>query len=285
MGDVEQVYRAAGVELPAGLVKQRYEDVCAFHESVIRNRQSYLQSELSASRARIEARDSEKHRLDSRRAEVMGILKSHGALEQFQRLQSEASQQAAQVESLRQRFSAAERLESTKTELEVERNLLTLRLQRDFAERSLRIDDAILAFEEVSRQLYESAGSMQIVSTSNGPAFKFPMQGARSKGIKNMQIFCFDMMLMRLCHQRGIGPGFLVHDSHLFDGVDGRQVIRALRVGAQTASELGFQYLVTMNEDDAFKETEAGFDLGAYVLPLRLTDATEDGGMFGVRFD
>ena len=28
---------------------------------------------------------------------------------------------------------------------------------------------------------------------------QFPMQGSRSKCIKNMQIFCFDMMLMRLC--------------------------------------------------------------------------------------
>lgn len=285
LGDLEQLYRQAGVDFPPGLVKRRYDDVRAFHESVIRNRQSYLQSELAAANARIGARDADKRRLDSRRADVMGILKSHGALDQFQRLQEESSQQAAQVASLRQRFEAAEKLESTKTELNVERNLLTLRLQRDFAEQSTRIGDAIRAFEEVSSQLYESAGSMQIDPTANGPAFKFPMQGSRSKGIKNMQIFCFDMMLMRLCHQRGIGPGFLVHDSHLFDGVDGRQVNSALRVGAQTSSELGFQYFVTMNEDDAFKESEAGFDLREHVLPVRLTDATEEGGLFGVRFD
>ena len=89
---------------------------------------------------------------------------------------------------------------------------------------------------------------------------------------------------MQLCAQRNIGPGFLIHDSHLFDGVDGRQVIRALKVGASMAEELGFQYIVTLNEDDAFKETEAGFDLQDYVLPTVLTDATEDGGLFGIRF-
>ena len=99
-----------------------------------------------------------------------------------------------------------------------------------------------------------------------------------------MQIFCFDMMLMRLCMKRKIGPGFLVHDSHLFDGVDGRQVAKALEVGARTAAELGFQYIVTMNSDDAFKETNANFDLQPYILPTRLTDATEDGGLFGIRF-
>jgi hypothetical protein len=39
-----------------------------------------------------------------------------------------------------------------------------------------------------------------------------------------------------------------------------------------------------MNEDDAFKETIEGFDLNDYVLPVSLTDATEDGGLFGCIF-
>jgi uncharacterized protein YydD (DUF2326 family) len=214
----------------------------------------------------------------------MSVLSSHGALDQFSGLQSEAGRMEAEVESLRQRFEAAEQLEGTKNELEIERNRLTLRLRRDFAEQKSRVSEAILAFEETSNRLYESAGSMTMEETSNGPVFQFPMQGSRSKGIRSMQVFCFDMMLMRLCADRGIGPGFLVHDSHLFDGVDGRQVASALHVGAQTADELGFQYVVTMNEDDAFKETIDGFDLRPHVLPVLLTDAEEDGGLFGFRF-
>jgi uncharacterized protein YydD (DUF2326 family) len=199
-------------------------------------------------------------------------------------LQGEAGRMEAEVESLRQRFESAEQLEGTKNELDIERNNLTLRLRRDFAEQKGRLSEAILAFEETSKRLYESAGSMTVEETSNGPVFRFPMQGSRSKGIRNMQIFCFDMMLMRVCTKRGIGPGFLVHDSHLFDGVDGRQVISALKVGGETARELGCQYIVTMNEDDAFKEKIEGFDLQKYVLPTVLTDATEDGGLFGFRF-
>jgi uncharacterized protein YydD (DUF2326 family) len=93
------------------------------------------------------------------------------------------------------------------------------------------------------------------------------------------------MTLMRLCVKRKISPGFLIHDSHLFDGVDVRQVKKALRIGAEPAKELRFQYIVTMNEDDAFKEKEEGLDLNEYVLPIKLTDATEDGGLFGIRFD
>ena len=214
----------------------------------------------------------------------MSILRSHGALDQFAKLQGEVGRLETEVESLRQRFESAEQLEGAKNELEIERNRLTLRLRRDFSEQKERLAEAILAFEETSKRLYESAGSMMVEETSNGPVFQFPMQGSRSKGIKNMQIFCFDLMLMRLCAKRGIGPGFLIHDSHLFDGVDGRQVISSLKVGAETATELGFQYIVTMNEDDAFKETVDDFDLREYTLPVVLTDATEDGGLFGFRF-
>lgn len=283
LNELERIYAEAGVILP-GLAVKRYDEVRSFHESVVRNRRDYLAEELEAAKLRVVQRGQDKQGLDRRRAVIMDVLKTHGALDQFSKLQAAAARKEAEVEALRQRFEAAEQLEGTKNELEIERNRLNLRLRRDFAEQKERLSAAILAFEETSKRLYESAGSMTVEETSNGPVFQFPMQGSRSKGIKNMQIFCFDMMLMRLCAKRGIGPGFLVHDSHLFDGVDGRQVVSALKVGAETAAELGFQYIVTMNEDDAFKEQIEGFDLKKYVLPVVLTDAREDGGLFGFRF-
>lgn len=283
LADLESIYAEAGVALPDVAFK-RYHEVRSFHESVIHNRRDYLAGELVLAKQRIESRKQQMAKLDQRKSEVMSILKSHGALDQFAKMQGEAGRLEAEVESLRQRFESAEQLEGAKNELEIERNRLTLRLRRDFSEQKKRLDEAILAFEEISKRLYESAGRMIIEETSNGPVFQFPMQGSRSKGIKNMQIFCFDLMLMRLCAKRGIGPGFLIHDSHLFDGVDGRQVISSLKVGAEMASEFGFQYIVTMNEDDAFKETIDGFDLHEYILPIVLTDATEDGGLFGFRF-
>jgi len=282
--DLEMMYEESGIALP-GIVRKRYEDVRDFHESVVRNRRDYLTDELEAARTRIESRNREKVGFDERRSKIMGILKSYGALDQSTKLQAEVGRIESEVEALRQRFESAEKLEGTKSELDIERNRLLQRLRRDFTEQKERLSEAILAYEQTSKQLYEDAGSMLVEETSNGPTFHFEIHGHRSEGIKNMLIFCFDIMLMRLCMQRGIGPGFLIHDSHLFDGVDGRQVISALRVGAKTAEELGFQYIVTMNEDDAFKEREEGFDLNDYVLPVKLTDATEDGGLYGIRFD
>ena len=50
------------------------------------------------------------------------------------------------------------------------------------------------------------------------------------------------------------------------------------------ADRLGFQYIVTMNEDAPPAESPKDFDLPEYIMPTRLTDATEDGGLFGIRF-
>ena len=236
---LQSIYAEAGLALP-DMALRRYDAVRRFHESVIRNRRDYLTGELEAAKQRVAGRGTgEKLGLDERRAGVMELLQSHGALSQFSQLQGEAARLGAEVEALRQRFQAAEQMEGIKNELEIERNRLALRLRRDFSEQQERLSEAIIAFEKTSKRLYESAGSMTVDDTDNGPAFEFPMQGSRSKGIKNMQIFCFDMMLMRLCRSGGTGPSFLIHDSHLFDGVDGRQIVSALKVGAENGARVG----------------------------------------------
>ena len=101
-----------------------------------------------------------------------------------------------------------------------------------------------------------------------------------------MQIFCFDLMLTEISRKQGRGPDFLIHDSHLFDGVDERQVAKAPQLGAERAEAAGFQYIVTMNSDALPQEGfKRGFDIQAHVLKTKLTDATETGGLFGLRFN
>jgi uncharacterized protein YydD (DUF2326 family) len=282
--DLERLYNEAGVVL-SGAVMRRFAELQQFHDSVVRNRKSYLQGELNALDERIQGRNRRKKEIDQRRAEVMEILRSHGALEHFSKLQSELSRVEAETENLRHRYAAAEALESSKSTMALERTRLLTRLQEDYREQEDVLRQAIVVFEEISRDLYEDAGSLTITPTQNGPEVDIQIHGAKSKGIQNMQIFCFDMMLTRLCAERGRGPGFLIHDSHLFDGVDERQVAKALQIGAKLSDELGFQYIVTLNSDAVPRELPPGFSLRQHLLPVRLTDATEDGGLFGMRFE
>ncbi|MBW2165247.1 MAG: hypothetical protein JRG74_03830 [Deltaproteobacteria bacterium] len=43
-------------------------------------------------------------------------------------------------------------------------------------------------------------------------------------------------------------------------------------------------FLITMNEDALPADLPKDFDLEQYIIPTRLTDATENGGLFGIRF-
>lgn len=281
--DLERLYEEAGVVLPNTALR-RFEEVRLFHESIIANRRSYLANEVTAASERIRMRDQRMAIINTRLARIMATLRSHGALDQFTKLQSELATQEAKTELLRQRFAAAERLESERNELEFERNQLEVRLRQDYHEQAEVLRNAILTFGKFSSALYENPGNLTISASPNGPQFDVTIGGEKSGGINNMQIFCFDMMLMQLCAERQTGPGFLVHDSHLFDGVDERQVAKALQIGEEAARNLNFQYIVTMNSDAIPQELPGDFNLNEYILPIRLTDATENGGLFGIRF-
>ncbi|MCY3690096.1 MAG: DUF2326 domain-containing protein [Gammaproteobacteria bacterium] len=283
--DLNKLYREAGIVLPE-LTQRRLAEVERFHETILQNRRSHLESEINSADKRIAERDQTKVRLDQRRAQVMGMLKSGGALEHFTSLREELGRAESEVTTLKERLETAERLESTQTELNLQRNQLVQKLRDDIRERNQNVREAILGFEALSQSLYERAGSLTLDDTPNGLNLSFHIDAERSKGITNMQIFCFDLMLAEIGMRRGRWPGFLIHDSHLFDGVDERQVAKALQLGAERAEALGFQYIVTMNSDAVPSEGfKPGFNLDNHLLDQRLTDATETGGLFGVRFN
>lgn len=280
---LERLYRDAEVTLPS-LVKRRFDEVRAFHESVVRNRRSYLEAEKVEAERRLIMRRQESAELDERRGQVMRILQSTGALDQFTELQSELSRVESRRELLQRQHAAAEQLEGKTVEFELERTHLQVQLKTELAEEQAVVDRAIVAFEETARRLVDVEGSFVIEPTKNGPVFNIHMEGDRSAGIESMKVFCFDMMLMSLCTSRHLGPGFLIHDSHLFDPIDERQVGHALWVGAEHATALNFQYIVMLNSDRLPRSYHEGFDPAAHILPMRLTDAHETGGLFGFRF-
>lgn len=286
VNDLSSMYEEAGLVLPE-LVRARFEEAAVFHRAIIENRKAHLRSEMEAADRRIVDRDREKTSLDARRSELMEILRTGGALQQYTLLQEELARLEGEAEALRQQLSTAERLESSTIKAEIERRQLQERLRQDYDEQSEALTDAIVLFEELSEELYERerAGSLTIDSTENGPTFDVRIEAQRSRGITNMQIFCFDMMLTILAAKRGLGPGFLVHDSHLFDGVDERQIAKALQLGKERSEKHGFQYLVTMNSDALPSEGfAADFDISKYILGQKLDD-TEIGSLFGLRFN
>lgn len=284
--DIRRVFREVGAVLPE-LAERRFEEVDRFHQVVLENRRAHLRAEIESANVRIEQREATKEGLDRRRREIMGMLRSGGALAEYTAMREELGRAEAKVQELTERLRDVERLETLRTELKADRVRLTRALQNDRRERDAILQQAILRFEDLSQLLYdERAGKLTIDWSENGPRFDAQIPSGQSRGIANMQIFCFDLMLMELQVERGKAPGFLIHDSHLFDGVDERQVARALQLGAQRSVAHGFQYIVTLNTDALPQEGfDTDFNVEDYFIDVRLTDAGADGGLFGIRFD
>ncbi|WP_140637119.1 ABC-three component system protein [Methylibium rhizosphaerae] len=283
--DIQQLYAAAGIELP-GVALRRFDDVSSFYESVVANRRIHLEHEISDVRSRIAGVEGGLSRLDEERSNILRTLQGRGALDDFLTMQRDLADVEAGAASLRERFKAAEALEGESTKLDIDRANLKRKLQEDHHVRERVLDEAILIIADAIAELYDDrAGRFVVEATENGPEFRISIEGDRGGGIANMEIFCFDLALLQIVTKRYGGPGFLIHDSHLFDGVDERQVAGALRLGKRTSERLQQQYIVTMNSDifDRLPADEST-DLGAAVLDTRLSDKTEDGGLFGFRF-
>lgn len=282
---VEQVYAELGIEFPAA-VRRSYSDVKNFHDSVVRNRRYYLETEIRAINDRVALRRERLRQLDARRAEIMVALQEGGALGSFVALQKMLAQDQADIRSLRNRFEAAATLEATDRQIKARRVELQGLMSVDLIERERTVTQATVLFADYARALYGEDRSAYLVISAeeSGVRFSPHIQSDESQGINSMVIFCFDLTMAVMAHRGGRGPDFLVHDSHLFDGVDSRQIARALQLAAEVASSEGLQYIVTINSDELQKAVDHGFDSAEYVLPVQLTDDREDGGLFGFRF-
>ena len=98
-----------------------------------------------------------------------------------------------------------------------------------------------------------------------------------------MKAFCYDLTLAKIWSKRKQSPGFLIHDSMIFDGVDERQRAGAIQLAESTSKNENFQYICTLNSDMIPHEGfEKDFDLQQYVVRT-FTDSTPDGGILGIR--
>jgi len=279
-GDLEDLYQTAGIQLPEAIMHS-FQEARVFHESIIANRRSYLQQQLQETVNSISEMNREEAKLQSGLSDAMRVLTAGKAFDQYLALQEDLSRLEGETALLRERFKLAEVLETRRTEDRANRARLQMRLQQDLRDRFDGVGRATVVFGDISKCLYEtSPGSLQVADSANGLDLKIDIQGASSKGITQAKILCFDFTLMEIMKP---GPGFLLHDSHIFDGVDSRQTAAALQLADQLTHDWDFQYVATINSNDIPDELTRDF-VAAHRVDAELSDDPESGGLFGIRF-
>ena len=278
-----RVYEEAGLVFP-DLIAKEIDEVLDFHRKVVANRKDFLANEMNMLRSNISRHEEEMKKMTSRRTELMQILQSQGALEEFDELQKNHQNNVAQLKDISIRLENLKKFDQGKSAVAIEQELLHQQANIDLSERESQRKEAILTFNDNSKALYEEPGTLSINFMKTGFKFGIVIERSGSHGINNMKIFCYDLMLARLWAKKTKTPIFLIHDSNIFDGVDERQIALALQLAESESSKHGFQYICTFNSDMIpRKDFKDDFDFDSKVI-MKLTDATIDGGLLGTRF-
>lgn len=281
---VEQIYNEAGLTFSDKVI-ETLSKVMNFHKKVIENRKNYLQSEIARLLKEIEEQESKIRSLSNERSKLFTILRTHGALGEYSKLQNRVTNLRQQLEEIRNRIENLKRFEEDKSSLDIERQSLLQKARRDFEERKAQRDMAISFFNRNSQRLYSESGILSINIAEKGYKFNVDIKRARSQGIGYMKVFCYDLMLIQLRLHYQDMPGFLIHDSTIYDGVDERQIAASMELAAEEAEKRGFQYICAINSDcvpygDFSSDFKDKFD---NYIRIELTDK-EEGCLFGIRF-
>ncbi|HYO59961.1 ABC-three component system protein [Archangium sp.] len=281
--DVQRVYAEAGVLLAEAALR-RLEEVESFHRSIVINRREFLAQEVERLSAEVKANEEKVARFSEERADLLGILQTHGALEEYTRLQRLYLAAIAKVKEVSTQVENMKRLNVGTTQVKLEKAMLERRARVDHEERAAMRERAVSLFNSNSQFLYGAPGKLIIDVVPNGFRFDIEIERSGSDGIDKMKVFCFDLMLAQLWANNHPTPGFLVHDSRIFDGVDERQRALALRLAQRESEARGFQYICTLNTDNV-PQAELGpdFDLESFVR-LRLSDRSPEESLLGIRF-
>lgn len=280
---VVKLYEEAGSALSIPVVR-RLEDVRAFHTQITRNRHEFLLKEVSRLNEDLENTIREREQLSETRAELMAVLDTHGAIEEYTRIQQLNEKSRSELEAITTRIEELKRIETETSKINIEREQLFLDARIDLDEKTA-ISKAREIFDSNTHALYERAGKL-IVHLDPNAGYKFDVDISRSgsTGVDKMKVFCYDLMRAELWSKRDVRPGFLIHDSTLFADVDERQVARALELGEQKSRECGFQYIVCLNSDNIpHSEFSEGFEIDKFVR-LKLTDNEPCGRLLGIEF-
>ncbi|MCS3922579.1 uncharacterized protein YydD (DUF2326 family) [Methanococcus voltae PS] len=283
--NVLSVYEEAGVLFPERVTK-RVEQYMEFHKTIISNRKKYLSDEIQNLQLEVTTQSEKIAELTNKRAVYLDILKSNHALDEHTKLSNLLSEHIKQRNYIVNILSNLDKFEKGSSTIKIENEKLHLKLMTDYDERKHYIDKAIKIFNENSNHLYSESGNLLIDVKKSGYKFDVSIKRTQSQGISYMKVFCYDMTLIELWAQKKYSPKFLIHDSTIFDGVDERQVYKALELAMEKSKKLGFQYICTMNSDNVpynefSREFKNKFEESTVA---KFTDSSSDGGLLGIRF-
>lgn len=279
---VEELYKEAGVVF-SDSVKKTLEEAKIFHRDLIKNRKEFLQTEITEIEAQISNTEDIKSRKINERAAMLGILKNYGALNEYYLLRDSFSSKKEKLNYINLKIEENKKRDLEKKKIKEDKIVLETKFKRDYEEMRPNWEKSVTLFNENSLALYNEPGYLIIDYSDKGYKFNVDIPRSGSKGIDQMKIYCYDLMLVDLQSQQE-KIDFLIHDSTIYDSVDSRQRAHALQHACNKSVENSFQYICTINSDMIpYEHFSSDFDIDKYVR-LTLTDKDPSKFLLGFEF-
>lgn len=222
--------------------------------------------------------------LDNRKSKRMEILKTTGALDEYQKLQSRNITNINELENLKNKINEINSAEQELINVQSSRLELKKAIKRDYEDTKPEWEKSVALFDKNVQALYQNSGNLIISPTKTGYKFDTQIPRDNSKGISQMKIFCYDLMLVELFSEKKL-INFLVHDSNIYDGVDPRQTSFALQQAQLRGNEKNFQYICTMNRDSIpYEFLDSKLDVNKYIRKT-LKDTPSTDFLLGFEFE
>lgn len=279
-GELEEFFPTA--------IEHRFKDAEEFHTSVIRNRKLGLSTELREIQERRQQIRTARTRLDAERSGMLRLLRASTSFTSMAEAAGELGRLDGEIEDLRRRLNLLDEVGDIDNQIRDSTVRAKTSASNELrAKEEYLLDGPVAMFRELGSEIYSTLdSSLQYKATERGAFVLNPrIDSDGSEGVGDVAIFLTDMVLAIHAMELDRAPRLLVHDSSLFDAIDGRQIASCLNIGSRLAEEYNFQYIVTMNSDTLVRATsESAFDPKPYVLGTKLTDRSDSGGLFGFRF-
>ncbi len=290
--DVQKLYDEANVII-SDSIKRRFEDVEEFNKKLIGNRKARLIEEKKSFDQKLADVEGIIKRLGKLEDGKLYLLKSTGSLEEYAKLNEQFSQLQIKYNKLTDYKELLNTYNSKIDEIKeafVKENSETNKYLKDneiLKKRNIEI------FSSFADQFYENKPAGIIIENNDGENqnrfnIEATIDSDSGDGVNNVKIFCFDWTLLK--NQNNHRIKYIFHDSRLISEIDPRQIAIMFHIAHFSTTEHGFQYIISANQKelDSLKAVFSEEEYEKYIetnIIEDLTDDSDEGKLLGITVD
>ena len=248
LSDVRNLYEKANIAWNSEL-SHNLEEVESFHNQLFEKRKIELNKELLIVEENLATANKELNKKQQEYNQLISFLRTHSDIDEYY-------EQLKYIDALKDKKNELLKIQSL--EKDFENKIIELKKDKNNEDANAQvyiesvnkvIKELNKIFISYAKKLYpDKTSGLSIQNNTGDNQTRFDIYpkitSDGSDGIKEMIIFCFDLMILK---RKVTSQGFIYHDSLLVSDVDARQKEILFNIVKEEIGDL--QYIININED------------------------------------